>query len=101
ALARARLIVAHRGTSGGFALAAPAEQISVLRVVEAIEGPIALNVCMAHGSGCGRQSWCPAHLVWSEAQAALTQVLRNASVGRLAAQAPRGDQQDKVIYPWN
>jgi Rrf2 family protein len=44
-LARARLIVAHRGTSGGFALAVPAQQVSVLRVAEAVEGPIALNAC--------------------------------------------------------
>jgi len=99
-LARARLIVAHRGTSGGFALAVPAEQISVLRVVEAVEGPIALNACATNGPGCSRQGWCPAHLVWLEAQAALTQVLKNASIARLASQttAPR---QDKVVYPWN
>jgi Rrf2 family protein len=69
--ARARLIVVHRDTSGGFALALPAEQVSVLRVVEAVEGPITLNVCAMHGRGCSRQGWCPAHLVWLEAQAAL------------------------------
>jgi len=104
-LVRARLIVAHRGPSGGFALAIPAEQVSVLRVVEAVEGPIVLNACMTNGLGCSRQGWCPAHLVWLEAQAALTQVLKNASIGRLATQATalRGDgpRQDKVVYPWN
>jgi len=99
-LSRARLIVAHRGTSGGFALAVPAEQVSVLTVVEAVEGPIALNVCATNGPGCGRQGWCPAHLVWLEAQAALTQVLKNASIARLAAEA-RVPRQDKVVYPWN
>lgn len=101
-LVRARLIVAQRGTSGGFALGGPAEQISVLRVVEAIEGPIALNQCAANGSGCSRQGWCPAHLVWAEAQAALTQVLKNASIARLASEAPALRQKtEKVIYPWN
>jgi Rrf2 family protein len=102
-LVRARLIVAHRGASGGFALAVPAEQVSLLRVVEAVEGPIALNVCATSGPGCSRQGWCPAHLVWLEAQAALTQVLKNASIARLASQAaaPRQNKPDKVVYPWN
>ena len=104
-LVRSRLIVAHRGTSGGFALAVPAEQVSVLRVVEAVEGPIALNVCATNGSGCSRQGWCPAHFVWLEAQAALTQVLRNVSIARLAGEAAVAlenvPRQDKVVYPWN
>ena len=104
-LVRARLVVAHRGTSGGFALALPAEQVSVLRVVEAVEGPIALNVCATSGPGCSRQGWCPAHFVWLEAQAALTQVLKNASIARLASQAAVALQdvprQEKVVYPWN
>ena len=104
-LVRSRLIVAHRGTSGGFALAVPAEQVSVLRVVEAVEGPIALNVCATNGSGCSRQGWCPAHFVWLEAQAALTEVLKNASIARLAGEAAVAlrdlPRQDKVVYPWN
>jgi Rrf2 family protein len=99
-LVRARLVVAHRGTSGGFALAMPAEQLSVLRVVEAVEGPITLNVCATNGYGCSRQGWCPAHLVWVEAQAALTQVLKNASIARLAHEAV-SPRQEKVVYPWN
>ncbi len=99
-LVRARLVVAHRGNSGGFALALPAEQVSVLRVVEAVEGPIALNVCSTSGSGCSRQGWCPAHLVWLEAQAALTQVLKNASIAKLAGEV-RTPFEGKVIYPWN
>jgi Rrf2 family protein len=102
-LVRARLVVAHRGISGGFALALPAEHISVLRVVEAVEGPIALNVCATNGTGCSRQGWCPAHLVWVEAQAALTQVLKNATIAKLAADvsAPRQIRLEKAVYPWN
>jgi len=99
-LSRARLIVAHRGTTGGFSLAAPADQVSVLRVVEAVEGTLQLNACLSGGAGCNRQGWCPAHPVWVEAQAALTEVLKNASIGRLASQAD-GPRQDRVIYPWN
>ena len=97
-LGRARLVVAHRGTNGGFALAVSPEEVSILRIVEAIEGPLQLNLCLGRG-GCTRQGWCPAHLVWAEAQAALAQVLKNATIAKLARQlAPPGN---KVVYPWN
>ena len=99
ALTRARLIVAHRGTNGGFSLGVPAEQLTVLHVVEAVEGPMRLNTCLSP-NGCSRQGWCPAHMVWVEAQAALTQVLKNASIAKLAS-AGGQPRQDEVIYPWN
>jgi Rrf2 family protein len=99
-LSRARLIAVQRGTSGGFSLAVSAEQVSVLRVVETIEGPLQLNLCVAAGPGCGRQGWCPAHMVWVEAQAALTQVLRNVSIGKLARETG-GQRQEQVTHPWH
>jgi len=99
-LGRAGLILGQRGTSGGFALAVPADQVSVLRVVEAVEGPLQLNVCLIGIAGCSRQGWCPAHAVWVEAQAALTQVLKNASIARLAREV-RAPGQDQVVFPWN
>jgi len=97
-LVRARLVAAHRGSSGGFSLALPPAAISVLQVVEAVEGPIQLNFCVPGGPGCTRQGQCPGHWVWMEAQAALTHVLKNALISRLAA-APV--QQSNVVYPWN
>jgi Rrf2 family protein len=39
-LTRARLVNAHRGSKGGFTLRMPANEISFLRIIEAIEGPI-------------------------------------------------------------
>ena len=99
-LGRAHLIAAQRGSTGGYMLAAAPEQVSLLRVVEAIEGPIQLNVCMIGGVGCNRQDWCPAHTVWAEAQAALTRVLRNASIAKLARQAAQPGRKE-VVNLWN
>jgi Rrf2 family protein len=87
ALARARLIESHRGTGGGFALALDPERITMLDVIEAIEGPTGLNLCLGPNSCCDRRTWCPAHRVWVEAQAALTGVLRRATIASLAEQA--------------
>ncbi len=83
-LTRAGLIDSQRGMKGGFALAKPPEQITILDIVEAVEGPVTLNVCLATGESCGRKSWCPAHRVWAEAQEAMLNVLRNATIASLA-----------------
>jgi Rrf2 family protein len=78
------LVSSHRGTGGGFCLKVPARRVSLLQVIEAIEGPTQLNVCLGEGPSCERKSWCGVHPVWQKAQAALTQVLASVSIGQLA-----------------
>jgi len=87
ALARARLIESHRGSGGGFSLAGDPARITLLDVIEAIEGSTALNICLTSDTACPRRSWCPAHRVWAEAQAAMTAVLRQATIAALAEEA--------------
>lgn len=83
-LVSARLITSHRGSGGGFELAAPPESISLLNVVEAVDGPVQLNVCVAGGTGCERQLFCAVHPVWNKAQNALLEVLNGESIASLA-----------------
>jgi Rrf2 family protein len=83
-LTRTGYIISHRGNTGGFELQERHRQASLLDIVEAIEGPIHLNVCLNSDHGCLRQSWCPAHNVWADAQDALNAVLRRATIDELA-----------------
>jgi len=83
-LVRAGLIRSQRGSRGGYALALSASNISLLDVVEAMEGPVRLNQCIEEGPTCERKAWCPAHQVWAEAQAAVVTVLGGASISKLA-----------------
>lgn len=85
-LTRAGLVTSHRGNTGGFELPRSRRDASILEVVEAVEGPIRLNLCLTSERSCERQSWCPAHLVWAEAQDAMAVVLRKATIGDLARQ---------------
>ena len=72
-----------KGYDGGFSLSRPAERLSMLEVIEAIDGPIRLNVCL-HGPGsCPRQATCAMHPVWREAQGALRNVLSAWTFDRL------------------
>ena len=55
-------------------------------VVEAIDGPINLNVCLSERRACPRKDWCPAHPVWVKAQVALLAVLGSALIRDMADQ---------------
>jgi Rrf2 family protein len=87
ALCRAGFIVSQRGQTGGFEILPAGRQASISAVIEAVEGPIFLNVCMGAGTYCQRRSFCPAHPVWVRAQEAMMAVLNEASVAELAVGA--------------
>jgi Rrf2 family protein len=86
-LSRAGLLISRRGGEGGFAILPSGRNASLLDVIEAIDGPIALNVCLLKGTACDNKSWCPAHLVWTQAQQAMLDVLSSAKIAELSAQA--------------
>ena len=86
ALARADLIDSQRGHAGGFTLSATGRAANVRQVVEAIEGPIALNVCVGAGQHCARNLYCPAHPVWARAQRAMLRELECATIADMALQ---------------
>jgi len=84
ALCRAGFIASQRGQSGGFQILASGRQASIRAVIEAIDGPISLNLCLISGASCKRSSQCPAHPVWVRAQEAMLEVLSTATVAELA-----------------
>jgi Rrf2 family protein len=86
-LTRAGLVTSHRGNTGGFELPEAQCGTSLLDVVQAIEGPVRLNLCLTSDHACGRQGSCPAHGVWAEAQEAMLAVLQGVSIGQLAKKA--------------
>ncbi len=62
------IVKSFRGTGGGFLLAGPPESISLLQVVEAVEGPILPNRCTLKQGECERDSFCTVHPVWMQVQ---------------------------------
>jgi Rrf2 family protein len=85
-LARAGLITSRRGQAGGFRITARGRESTMRQVIEAVDGAICLNVCLAHGPSCARKAHCPAHPVWARAQVALFDVLSSVTVAAMAAQ---------------
>jgi Rrf2 family protein len=82
-LIRAGLIKSKRGSSGGYQLARTPEQISFCDVIEAIEGPVAVNICMDQHSSCDQMPRCTMIGVWSEVQNRITEVLSRTTIAAL------------------
>lgn len=76
-LVKNNIIQSTRGVAGGVSLAREPEEISVLEVVEALEGPLALNDCLLDENECEFISECGMHDIWGEAQIAMAKVLRS------------------------
>lgn len=90
------LLASWRGADGGFELTKPATSITLFDVVTALEGPLALNICLTSPSGCGQQPYCRVHLVWTEAQAAMGAVLASVTLDELARPTtPRPTQPEE------
>ena len=91
-LSLAGLLVTHRGAGGGVSLAHPPEEISLLQVIEALEGPIRLNRCTIEPQACPRDQSCPVHHIWKTAQDELTALLESTTFDALV-DTSRGRQQ--------
>ena len=99
-LTRAGLVVSHRGNTGGFELAPAHRGATVLEIVEAVEGPIHLNICLSSDDECTRRAWCSSYHVWSEAQDALIGVLRKANIEDLArVESQRAKEHQPLEQP--
>jgi len=82
-LIRGGLIKSKRGSTGGYTLARSADAISFCDVIEAIEGPIAVNACLDHKLGCDQMPRCTMIGVWSEVQRNITEILSRTTIAAL------------------
>jgi len=84
-LVRAGVASSRAGRNGGYWLARAPEDISVLEVVEAAEGPLHAERCALGEGPCRWEAVCPLHETWSAATAVLRQVLATTTLAEVAA----------------
>ena len=82
-LVRAGIIRSNRGARGGFILMRRPEEISVLDIIEAIEGKIALQRCLLEAPDCRLLSGCAFWMVLHEAQAQVRKVFARTTLADL------------------
>ena len=84
-LSIAGLLHTSRGARGGVTLAREPRDISLLDVVEAIDGPIQLNECVGDSGICSFEEDCPMKSVWCDAQADLVKTLKGTNFSDMTA----------------
>jgi Rrf2 family protein len=73
-LMRGGLVRSHRGPGGGYELGRAPELVTFKDIIEAVEGPITLNICVDGSSMCALQPACRMYRVWEEGQRVLLKV---------------------------
>jgi len=86
-LAKWRLIESVRGVNGGYRLNTPADQVTMIDVIEAVEGPVSLVSCLEQGHDeCPIQHACSMSGAWAPVNTAIRTALENVSL------------QDMMVY---
>ena len=82
-LAQAGLVDSYRGTNGGYRLARPAAEITLLEMVESIEGPLAMTACNDVELGCDFLTHCDAASNWQWVNNVLADTLAGISLASM------------------
>jgi Rrf2 family transcriptional regulator, cysteine metabolism repressor len=104
-LREAGLVSSTRGAHGGYQLARPPEEIDMLEVVQALEGPIAPMECFheeregkvlcSHETDGGRA--CATKVLWTRVQGGVTKALAGTSLAELVKFANQHERKDSVV----
>ncbi len=84
-LSIAGLLHTSRGARGGVTLAKEPKEITLLEVIEAIDGPIQLNECVGENGVCSFDDNCPLRPVWCDAQEELVGRLKGTNFADMLA----------------
>src|SRR3569832_2363707 len=97
ALVQNGLLASHRGVKGGYSLAMAPEDISVARIIAAIEGPIALTECSDAAGECEQEPQCSVRTNWQRINRAVHDALVLVSLAELARPA---FLPIRIVQPW-
>lgn len=91
-LVQAGIVQSLRGVHGGMRLAVDPEKVTVLQIVEAVQGPLYMSACAGGDLDCPRKAGCCYHPIWSGVHALVTDYLGSVTL----ADAVRGDKNPRV-----
>ena len=77
------------GPSGGYTLVADLDDVSVLEVIEAVEGPTDTARCVLEDRACSRGGHCALHIPWSRARTGLLGELADTPLAALTTSRRR------------
>jgi Rrf2 family protein len=84
-LTRRKILESHRGASGGYSLAQSADEITLIRVVEAIDGEALMKSCVLGFPECSSQNPCSLHELWKRCREGILGRLESENIASLAS----------------
>ena len=75
-LVGAGMVCSFKGSKGGYSLARPAGEITILQVIESVEGPYMLSRCQKDEYSCGREH-CRLHNIYEKVSETVRQELNS------------------------
>lgn len=84
-LVRGGILISAKGRGGGFAVARPAHEISLMQVVQAMEGPELLDRCVVGLDQCSDQMSCPQHDLYKPIRQRLKDYLNTTTIADMAS----------------
>ena len=78
------LLTSRKGHAGGFALALPAENITLLQIIEGIDGIAFMNNCVLGFESCSSPNPCALHEQWSHSRDGIFSMLKNKNIAEMA-----------------
>lgn len=90
-LRRAGLVTTVRGAQGGYQIAKPPGEITLLDIMDAMEGPIELTECVSEESHCDRSCDCPVRHVWQRVTDSINSELARITLGGMLAHHSEGE----------
>jgi Rrf2 family protein len=93
-LGKTGFLLAEHGTNGGYRLARPAEQITALEVVRAIDGPIILTACFTDHGECDQSALCNVKEPLRKLHEGILKLLNDITISDMAAEEPEGRPPD-------
>ncbi len=94
-LTRKGLLVSHKGPSGGFSLGTPAKDITLLEIVEAIDGSGFMDNCVFGFPSCTCNNPCAVHEQWDKVRNSIHKMLATKSILEMAGETKKPQYQIK------
>jgi Rrf2 family protein len=99
-LAAEGIVDTQRGVGGGVRLIRSPQELTLLDVVEAVEGPITLNRCVRRPGECPLDATCVVHPIWMDLRDEIRRRLASITFDVLVQRAKAFPKSKEVTEPW-
>ncbi len=84
-LSKSGLVKSHRGVKGGFSLSKAADKMTVIEVLESIQGPYFIAKCLADEKTCKKSNNCSVRMLLKITQERILEVFKGHTIADLVA----------------